>query len=48
MYETKTTEFADHFHAHVNANKTIKGQSEKESSIETRKRRHSTDQDEEQ
>ena len=49
MHETKITEFADHFFAHVNAHKTTKNQSEKESSIETetRKRRRSTDQDEE-
>ena len=30
MYETKITEFADHFFTHVNANKTNKNQSEKE------------------
>ena len=33
MYETKVTEFADHFFTHVNANKTNKNLSEKESSI---------------
>ena len=48
MYETKIVEFADHFFAHINANKTNKNQSEKESSTEARKRRHSTDQDEEE
>ena len=43
MYDTKIREFADAFFSHVNSDKNSK---EKDTSSETKKRRHSTDQDE--
>ena len=43
MYDTKIREFADAFFSHVNSDKHSK---EKDTSSETKKRRHSTDQDE--
>ena len=43
MYDTKIREFADAFFSYVNSNKHSK---EKDTSSETKKRRHSTDQDE--
>ena len=43
MYDTKIREFADAFFSHVNSDKYSK---EKDTSSETKKRRHSTDQDE--
>ena len=43
MYDTKIREFADAFFAYVNSTKRNK---EKDTSFETKKRRHSTDQDE--
>ena len=43
MYDTKIREFADAFFNYVNSTKHSK---EKDTSSETKKRRHSTDQDE--
>ena len=43
MYDTKIREFADAFFSHVNSDKHSE---EKDTSSETKKRRHSTDQDE--
>ena len=43
QYMTKIQEFAQDFFKHVNANKSDKDQSQKNTSTETKKRRHSTD-----
>ena len=46
MYTSKIQEFADAFFKHVNNDHQNKEKSEKHTSTETKKRRHSTDQDE--
>ena len=46
MYNTKIHEFADAFFKYVNADQQSKEKSEKDTSTQTKKRRHSTDQDE--
>ena len=43
QYVTKIQEFAQDFFRHVNASKSDKDQSQKNASTETKKRRHSTD-----
>ena len=46
MYDTKIHEFADAFFNYVNTDQQSKEQTEKHTCTETKKRRHSTDQDE--
>ena len=46
MYDTKIHEFAGAFFNYVNTDQQSKEESEKDTSTETKKRRHSTDQDE--